>query len=61
MSYIDLRPDQQRAIAAIDVRALRAAQNKCERDGLMTPMYSLDRLHFIRTLVSQSQGFVPAV
>lgn len=41
MSYINLPPDQQRAIAGIDVRDLEAAVDRCERDGLITPIYAL--------------------
>lgn len=41
MSYINLPPNQQREIAAIDVSALRAALDKCERDELITPIYTL--------------------
>ncbi|MDH0625825.1 abortive infection family protein [Pseudomonas chengduensis] len=41
MSYINLAPDQQRAIAGIDVRDLEAAVERCERDGQITPIYAL--------------------
>jgi len=41
MSYINLPLDQQREIAAIDVRALEAAVDKCERNEQITPIYAL--------------------
>ncbi|MBA1279928.1 hypothetical protein [Stutzerimonas stutzeri] len=41
MSYINLPADQQREIAAIDVRALEAAVDKCEREEQIGPIYVL--------------------
>ncbi|ANF25491.1 MAG: hypothetical protein KKD27_15050 [Gammaproteobacteria bacterium] len=41
MSYINLPLDQQREIAAIDVRALEAAVGRCERDEQIAPIYAL--------------------
>lgn len=41
MSYINLPLDQQREIAAIDIRALQAAVDKCDRDEQIASIYVL--------------------
>ncbi len=41
MTYINLPQDQQRAISAVDMRALELAIDRCVKDERVSPLYEL--------------------
>lgn len=57
MSYINLPPDQQRAISAVDVRTLQAAVDKCLRDEQVAPIYALGLTGCGDYVVSELRAF----
>jgi len=61
MSYINLPLDQQREISAIDVRALEAAVDRCERDEQITPIYPLGLSGCGELIASEYRAFERAL